>query len=95
MYNKEKNQIMTERLILRPFSIDDAQKVAELANNYNIYKSTLSLPYPYDINMAVSWIATHEANFKEDKCFEFAITDKVNGALYGAIGVSHHKEPRK
>lgn len=53
MYNPEKRTITTERLILRPFALSDAQRVSELCNNYNVYKSTLTLPYPYPIECVI------------------------------------------
>ncbi|HEY4432547.1 MAG TPA: GNAT family N-acetyltransferase, partial [Paenibacillus sp.] len=76
MFNQEKRTIITERLILRPFELSDAKRVSELCNNYNIYKSTLTLPYPYSLDCAISWIETHEDHFNDNKSYEFAITDK-------------------
>jgi len=94
MYDKDTRTMMTERLRLRPFELSDANSVSELCNNFKIYKSTLTLPYPYPIESAVSWISTHAENFDNDRIYEFAITDKDSGILYGAIGLSHHKANR-
>lgn len=94
MYNQEKRTITTERLNLRPFELSDAQRVSELCNNYNVYKSTLTLPYPYPIDCALSWIRTHEDNFNNNKFYEFAITDKSTNVLYGAIGLSNNQTHR-
>jgi len=90
-FNKEERSLTIERLILRPFELSDAQRVSELCNNYNIYKNTLTLPFPYTIESALTWIPTHEENFTNDKLYEFAITDKVTGELYGAIGLSNNQ----
>lgn len=92
MYNSHERTITTERLILRPFDISDATRVSEFCNNYNIYKSTLTLPYPYPIQSALLWINTHEDNFRTDKSYEFAITDKSSCELYGAIGLSNNQK---
>jgi len=91
MYNPDTRTITTERLFLRPYELSDAQRVSELCNNYNIYRSTLSLPHPYPVESALAWIPTHEENFKNDRCYEFAIADKATGELYGAIGLSNHQ----
>jgi len=91
MYDNKARTITTERLRLRPFELSDAERVSELCNNYNIYKSTLTLPYPYPIESALNWIPTHKENFDNDKSYEFAITDKNTGVLYGAIGLSNIK----
>ncbi|TVX93400.1 GNAT family N-acetyltransferase [Paenibacillus agilis] len=90
MYNEKKRTITTERLLIRPFELSDAQRVSELCNNYNVYKSTLTLPYPYPIESARIWIQTHEENFNNNRYYEFAITDKHTHELYGAIGLSNH-----
>jgi ribosomal-protein-alanine N-acetyltransferase len=91
MYNQEENTITTDRLFLRRFELSDAQRVSELCNNYNLYKSTLNLPYPYSIECAVSWIQTHEDNLNNNRSFQFAITDKSTDELYGAIGISNNQ----
>jgi len=92
MFDKEKRSITTKRLILRPFKIEDAQRISELCNNYNIFKSTLTLPYPYPIESALAWIPTHEENFASDKSYEFAITDRETSELYGAIGLGNNQK---
>jgi RimJ/RimL family protein N-acetyltransferase len=71
--------------------MSDAQRVSELCNNYNIFKSTLTLPFPYPKESALAWIPTHEENFKNDKLYEFAVTDKATGELYGAIALSNNQ----
>ena len=91
MYDSNARTITTERLQLRPFELSDAKRISELCNNYNIYKSTLTLPYPYPIESALNWIPTHKENFDNDKLYDFAITDRNSGALYGAIGLSNNK----
>lgn len=44
--------IETERLILRPFSISDADVVMALAGTKQVYATTLNVPYPYEPGMA-------------------------------------------
>lgn len=94
MFNQEKRRMTTERLILRPFELSDAKRVSDLCNNYNIYKSTLTLPYPYTIECAISWIEAHEENFINNMYYEFAITDKSTNELYGAIGLTNKQAHR-
>jgi len=81
----KKRIITTERLSLRPFELSDAERVAELANNCNITKNLYGLPYPYDIDCAIKWISTHKEKFDGDKVYEFAITSKAIGELFGSI----------
>ncbi|WP_332645334.1 GNAT family N-acetyltransferase [Lysinibacillus sp. 54212] len=91
-YSITENSIETERLLLRPFHESDAEDVSFMCNNYNVFKSTLNLPHPYTLDCALAWIADHEQNFKDDRMYEFAITDKNSGKLYGAIGISNHQQ---
>ncbi|WP_054955564.1 GNAT family N-acetyltransferase [Paenibacillus dakarensis] len=86
--------ITTDRLAIRLFHSSDAPEVARLCNNYNIYKNTLYLPYPYAVQDALSWISSHLTNFQKNKSYEFAITDKATGQLYGAIGLSNNQSFR-
>ncbi|WP_310829565.1 GNAT family N-acetyltransferase [Paenibacillus pedocola] len=90
-YNNVNRTIHTERLLLRLFIPSDAAAVTALCNNYNIYKNTLYLPYPYALKDALSWIEHHSANFNAGTSYEFAITDKVSGELYGAIALSSNQ----
>lgn len=82
----------TNRLLLRLFQKSDAGAVTKLCNNYNIYKNTLYLPYPYQLKDALSWIEQHHNNFDANKLYEFAVTDKESGELYGAIALSNNQK---
>lgn len=91
MYKYKEKTIETGRLLLRLFNKADAEKVTVICNNYNIYKCTLSLPYPYTTHYALSWIEKNNENFYGEEAYNFAITDKQSGELYGFVGVSHSK----
>jgi RimJ/RimL family protein N-acetyltransferase len=92
IYDNLNKTITTKRLLLRLFLKSDAVAVTKLCNNYNIYKNTLYLPYPYSIDDALSWIDNHLDNFSTNKSYEFAITDKESGELYGAIALSNNQK---
>ncbi|GAA0379620.1 GNAT family N-acetyltransferase [Bacillus horti] len=94
IYCEAEKTIETDRLRLRLFRESDAKDVSTMCNNYNIYKSTLNLPYPYPIDSALSWIANHEENFNQDRMYELAVTDKNSGKLFGAIAISNQKQHR-
>jgi len=90
-YDESNKMITTERLVIRLFQESDVVNVANLCNNYNIYKSTMYLPYPYSLNDALTWMERHYDNFTQDISYEFAVTDKETGELYGAIALSNNK----
>lgn len=91
IFNSGSKTITTERLVLRLFQKSDAEDVARFCNNYNIYKNTLYIPYPYTKECAYTWMESHEANYDANKGYEFAITDKETSELYGAIALSSNK----
>ena len=85
----------TERLVLRPFQISDADTVEKLAGDNQIASTTLNVPHPYPKGGAKEWIATHEPKYLEGKGVVYAVTLKNSGELIGSIGlmsmVEHHQ----
>jgi RimJ/RimL family protein N-acetyltransferase len=81
--------LQAERLILRPFSCDDAADVKRLAGDPAIADTTLNIPHPYEDGMAEEWIRTHQAVFDEGDGVTFAITLRETGELVGAISLLH------
>lgn len=77
----------TERLLLRPFTLADAAEVTRLAGEYAIADTTLSIPHPYEDGMAAEWIGRHGEDFKAGRRVSFAITDRSDGRLLGAISL--------
>ena len=84
--------LKTERLILRPFNQNDAKDVQRLAGDYDIAKTTLFIPHPYEDGMAEGWIKSHQKNFNKGIEITLAITLRESNELIGAIGISHINE---
>jgi ribosomal-protein-alanine N-acetyltransferase len=82
---KQRPTLHTERLILRPFTNDDAPAVEHLAGAYEVALNTLLIPHPYPEGAAEEWIAHHDEDFRENRIHHFAI--EVDGELIGAIGL--------
>jgi RimJ/RimL family protein N-acetyltransferase len=83
----EQKVIETERLVLRPFKMDDASEVQRLAGDRAIAETTLNIPHPYEDGMAEEWISTHKGNLEDESGITYAITAKENGKLLGAISL--------
>ncbi len=47
--------IKTERLTLRPFRLEDAPHLYELANAWGLAKMTARIPHPYPVGLAAKW----------------------------------------
>lgn len=78
--------LLTPRLILRPFKLEDAPVVSELANDKDIATNTENLPYPYEEHMARYWISNHQEMFERGDLLNLAVTLRKNNKVLGAIG---------
>lgn len=78
--------LRTERLVLRPFTLEDVPEVARLAGEREIAATTLNIPHPYTEDDAKSWIGTHATEFAAGTKANFAVTSK-DGRLLGAVGI--------
>jgi [ribosomal protein S5]-alanine N-acetyltransferase len=83
--------IETERLLLRPFRLEDAAEVQRLCSDPRIAAGTLAIPHPYPDGAAEEWIARHPSDGSDT----FAIERKEDGALVGAIGLRLEPEHRR
>ena len=86
-YDPDLHTITAKRLSLRPFSEQDADRVAQLAGNPQLQKTVLALPYPYTRQNALDWIATHREDFESDSRYEMAVVLKESGLLIGCMGL--------
>jgi RimJ/RimL family protein N-acetyltransferase len=77
----------TERLLLRPFALEDAPRVQLLAGDREVASTTLRIPHPYTASLAESWIATLPKLAAEGKSLVLAIVLGAQRELIGAIGL--------
>ena len=77
--------LVTDRLLLRPFTLADASMVQRLAGEYAVASSALEIPYPYPDGVAEAWIATHRPGFERGAHAIYAVT--CDGDLVGAAGL--------
>ncbi len=85
--------LQTERLILRPFTLDDVPDVQRLCGDFAIADTTLNIPHPYPEGAAAEFISRHPDAFAERKHAVFALTLKDTGELIGGAGL-HDVSPR-
>lgn len=78
--------LYTERLILRPHTIWDADDMQKLINDEDIASTTFNLPYPYGLEDAIEWLTKREDDYIETGSPQFAITCK-DGQFIGGIGL--------
>ena len=88
----ERPTIQTDRLLLRPFALEDASMVQTLAGEKDIASTTLNLPHPYEDGMAEEWIGTHQDRYEKGESVVLAIVLNDNRTLIGAIGLEINKD---
>jgi RimJ/RimL family protein N-acetyltransferase len=76
----------TGRLLLRPWTLEDAPVMQKLAGEKLVARYT-SLPHPYADGEAEKFIGSHTAQFAEGKALVLAITLRQTGEIIGCIGL--------
>jgi [ribosomal protein S5]-alanine N-acetyltransferase len=80
-------ELVTARLRLRAFTMQDAPIVAQLCGEWEIAEKTANIPHPYDVSMAEEWIGSHPKAFVDGEAMTFAIIVTEHDLLVGAIGL--------
>ncbi len=87
------DQLRTERLLLKPFAMQDAEALAFRANDKRIARHTRSLPYPYTVDDARNWIQEHQGLEAQGDAFVRAIwlpepAENQSAQLIGSVGLA-------
>jgi RimJ/RimL family protein N-acetyltransferase len=87
--------LTADRLVLRPFAIEDAAEVTRLVSDRRIADTTINIPHPYDQTMAEGWIGTHAPAAEQDMGLTLAVTEKTTGSIVGAVGLGIARSHRR
>ena len=87
----ERPTLYTERLILRPHTVWDADELQKLIDDKDIASTTLNIPHPYTLEDAIDFLSKREENYETTGSPQFAITHK-DGFFIGGIGLNVNKE---
>ncbi len=77
----------TPRMILRPYRMDDAERLTELLQDPEIHRWTNSIPFPYTLADAREFLDIREKEDATGASFVWAMTDRASGTMIGAIGL--------
>lgn len=81
--------IQKGNILLRPWDMEDAERLAEIANNKNIYGNLRDgFPHPYSIEDAKKFIAGAQEENNQSKIFAILI----DGIVVGSIGAFFMKD---
>jgi [ribosomal protein S5]-alanine N-acetyltransferase len=78
----------TDRLQLRPLKIEDSEIVERLASDYDVAKSTLTIPHPYPKGSAKDFIESVLGAEKNGRIVICAMIEKESDEFIGIINVS-------
>lgn len=82
--------LVTKRLVLRPFRLSDGPLVEKLAGEFDVAKMLDVVPYPYPEGEGARWIATHETARANNEAWPFAI--ERDGELTGCVGLNRETD---
>ncbi|MEC3884322.1 GNAT family N-acetyltransferase [Halobacillus sp. HZG1] len=87
-------ELHTERLCLRPYTNDLAERVVELAGDEAVAATTF-VPHPYTLEVAEEWIALHKDWIEKGTAYPLAMIVKESNVLVGTMTLridgKHHK----
>lgn len=84
--------LLTKRLLLRSYTLEDAPDVQRLAGERDIATMLPNMPHPYEDGMAEKWIRSCYGKFEKDEALNFAITSRTDKNLIGGIGLKLDRE---
>lgn len=76
-----------KRVTLRPLMTKDKESLIANINDPDIYKFTLTIPYPYKNSDAEWWINHTQERIKKGKAYELGIELKKTGQIIGGMGL--------
>lgn len=83
--------IATSRIVLRPFTPSDVNRVAELANDEEVARNSRSFSYPYSTEDAANWIGEVGREWDQGKSVVFAVSlqaiESQAEQLVGSVGL--------
>ena len=80
--------LLTERLLLRSFTLEDAADVQRLAGDRDIASTLPNMPHPYEDGMAEKWMSACSEKFEKNEALNFAITLRIDKNFIGGIALS-------
>lgn len=82
-------QLETRRLILRQFEFPDAGKIQALAGDHEVAGTTYSIPHPYTLENARSWIATQKNGWDDRSDISFGLFIRESQELIGCTSLQN------
>lgn len=81
--------LQTDNLQLRPFVADDAATVIKLAGTQAMAAATISIPHPYSLTAAKTWIASLPHLYRSGLALHFAVCTIESKQLIGCCALKN------
>ncbi|MGI9479649.1 MAG: GNAT family N-acetyltransferase [Hyphomicrobiaceae bacterium] len=78
--------LTTKRLVLRPPVEEDASRLVELLDNWNVVKTLAQVPYPYKPEHAEEFLVLCKRRKNADDRIDYCMT--MDGELLGFVGIA-------
>jgi len=82
---RPRTNLRTQRLTLRPFEVEDAERVLEIQSNWNVTRMLRRAPWPQTLELTRSWLASHPEEWRAGTGYRFAVVHR--GRLIGCADV--------
>ena len=79
--------LLTERLLLRSLTLEDAADVQRLAGDRDVASTLTRIPHPYEDGIAEEWIRSCFEAYEKKEAINFAITLRTDKNFIGAMGL--------
>jgi len=91
--------ISTERLIIRPFALADAEDIHRVVREKNILRYMADWAEgkdtPRDYDEPIAWLARHKWSRDMRKSQRYAVALRATGEMIGMVGVGVHSDLRE
>ena len=84
--------LLTERLLLRSFTLEDAADLQRLAGEFDVASTLTNMPHPYEDGMAEEWMYASSDRYENGEALNFAITCRTDKHLIGGIALRRDQE---
>lgn len=95
MGSAEERELITERLVMRPYTAGDAESVFQVVRRREIAETTIMIPHPYPRETVDWWINFVGECRTKGTAFEFGLFEKDSSRYIGncallAVSREHH-----
>jgi [ribosomal protein S5]-alanine N-acetyltransferase len=80
-------RLETERLVVRPMTLDDAPRLQALINHPDVARYTSSIPWPYPEGAAIEYLNAVVPDYRKHGKLTFAVVPREAGELCGGAGL--------